>query len=293
MMANEKPGGHGERSVAVGVLDMAMWDAVAKAKRVPLWKLLADRYNGGQYDDKAWVYAAGGYYYPGKDLEALQDEMKHYLGLGYSCVKMKVGGVPLAEDLERIEAVLKIVGSGERLAVDVNGKFDLTTAIEFGKAIQGYGLRWYEEPLDPLDYLAHAALATEYSQPLATGENLFSMQDARNLIRHGGLRPDRDILQFDPALSYGLVEYLRTIEMLKANGWSPRRCVPHGGHQFALNIAVGLQCGGNESYPQVFAPFGGFADDCPVVDGRVALPDAPGIGFERKADLWAVMKEVA
>ncbi len=210
MMANEKPGGHGERSVAVGVIDMAIWDAVAKAKRVPLWKLLSDRYNGGQYDDKAWVYAAGGYYYPGKDLEALQDEMKHYLGLGYSCVKMKVGGVPLAEDLERIEAVLKIVGAGERLAVDVNGKFDLTTAIEFGKAIQGYGLRWYEEPLDPLDYLAHAALATEYGQPLATGENLFSMQDARNLIRHGGLRPDRDILQFDPALSYGLVEYLRT-----------------------------------------------------------------------------------
>ena len=52
-----------------------------------------------------------------------------------------------------------------------------------------------------------------------------------------------------------------------------------------INIAVAL--------PQVFAPFGGFADDCPVVDGRVALPDAPGIGFERKADLWAVMKEIA
>ena len=112
MMANEKPGGHGERSVAVGVLDMALWDAVAKAKRVPLWKLLADRYNGGKSDDKAWVYAAGGYYYPGKDLDGLQDEMKHYLDLGYSCVKMKVGGVPLAEDLKRIEAVLKIVGLG-------------------------------------------------------------------------------------------------------------------------------------------------------------------------------------
>jgi L-alanine-DL-glutamate epimerase-like enolase superfamily enzyme len=292
MMANEKPGGHGERSVAVGVLDMALWDAVAKAKRVPLWKLLADRYNEGKHDDKAWVYAAGGYYYPGKDLDGLQDEMKHYLDLGYSCVKMKVGGVPLADDIKRIEAVLKIVGAGERLAVDVNGKFDLPTAIEFGNAIKDYGLRWYEEPLDPLDYLAHGALATQYAPPLATGENLFSMQDARNLVRHGGLRPDRDILQYDPALSYGLVEYLRTIDMLKAHGWSPRRCVPHGGHQFALNIAVGLQCGGNESYPQVFAPFGGFADDCPVVDGRVAMPDAPGIGFERKADLWSVMKAV-
>ena len=292
MMANEKPGGHGERSVAVGVIDMALWDAVAKAKRVPLWKLLSDRYNGGRHDETAWVYAAGGYYYPGKDLSALQDEMKHYLDLGYSCVKMKVGGVPLAEDIARIEAVLKIVGDGQRLAVDVNGRFDLTTAIEFGRAIAGYGLRWYEEPVDPLDYLAHAALATEYAGPLATGENLFSMQDARNLVRHGGLRPDRDILQYDPALSYGLVEYLRTLDMLRAHGWSPRRCVPHGGHQFALNIAVGLQCGGNESYPQVFAPFGGFADDCPVRDSRVALPDAPGIGFERKSALWAVMKDV-
>ena len=292
MMANEKPGGHGERSVAVGVIDMALWDAVAKARRVPLWKLLSERYNGGRHDETAWVYAAGGYYYPGKDLSALQDEMRHYLDLGYSCVKMKVGGVPLAEDLARIEAVLKIVGDGQRLAVDVNGRFDLTTAIAFGRAVAGYGLRWYEEPVDPLDYLAHAALATEYAPPLATGENLFSMQDARNLVRHGGLRPDRDILQYDPALSYGLVEYLRTLEMLKAHGWSPRRCVPHGGHQFALNIAVGLQCGGNESYPQVFAPFGGFADDCPVRDSRVALPDAPGIGFERKAALWAVMKDV-
>ncbi|MBX3498476.1 MAG: mandelate racemase/muconate lactonizing enzyme family protein [Alphaproteobacteria bacterium] len=293
MMKNEKPGGHGERSVAVGVLDMALWDAVAKARRVPLWKLLADRYNGGQADERAWVYAAGGYYYPGKDLEQLQDEMKRYLDLGYSCVKMKIGGVPLADDLRRIEAVLKIVGKGERLAVDVNGRYELKDAIACGEAIAGYGLRWYEEPLDPLDYLAHAALATHYAPPLATGENLFSMQDARNLIRHGGLRSDRDILQFDPALSYGLVEYLRTLDMLRAHGWSPRRCVPHGGHQFALNIAVGLGLGGNESYPQVFAPFGGFADDCPVEDSRVPMPDAPGIGFERKADLWVVMKPLA
>ncbi|MBM3643202.1 MAG: mandelate racemase [Alphaproteobacteria bacterium] len=292
MMRNEKPGGHGERSVAVGVLDMALWDALSKVERVPLWRLLADRFNGGAADPGAWVYAAGGYYYPGKDLEALTGEMKRYLDLGYSCVKMKIGGMPLAEDLKRIEAVLKLVGAGDRLAVDVNGRFDLRTALGWGRALAPYGLRWYEEPLDPLDYLSHAALANDYAPPLATGENLFSLQDARNLIRHGGLRPDRDVLQFDPALGYGLVEYLRIRDMLVAHGWSPRRCVPHGGHQFALNIAVGLRLGGNESYPQVFAPFGGFADDCPVVDGRVHLPDAPGIGFERKSDLWAVMRGI-
>lgn len=291
MMTNEKPGGHGERSVAVGILDMAIWDAVAKAEGLPLWKLLANRYNGGKADETAWIYAAGGYYYPGEDEKSLQDEMRSYLDKGYSTVKMKVGGVPLKEDLKRIEAVLKILGGkGDNLCVDVNGRFDLDEAIAFGDAIAPYKLHWYEEPVDPLDYLLHAALATRYESPLATGENLFSMQDARNLIRHGGLRPDRDYLQFDPALSYGLVEYLRTLEMLRRHGWSPRRCIPHGGHQFALNIAVGLGLGGNESYPQVFAPFGGFADNVPVKDSRVKMPDAPGIGFELKNDLYAVMK---
>jgi D(-)-tartrate dehydratase len=290
MMKNEKPGGHGERSVAVGVLDMALWDVLAKAKRVPLWRLLADRYNGGKADATAWVYAAGGYYYPGKGLEALQDEMRSYLDRGYETVKMKIGAVPLADDMKRIEAVLKITGKGQSLAVDVNGKFDLDTGLAYGRAIKGLDLRWYEEPFDPLDYLPHAQLAADYPGVLATGENLFSMQDARNLIRYGGLRPDRDILQFDPALSYGLVEYLRTLDMLRAHGWSPRRCVPHGGHQFALNIAVGLGLGGNESYPDVFAPFGGFADGTPVESGRIKMPDIPGIGFEGKAALYAVMK---
>jgi L-alanine-DL-glutamate epimerase-like enolase superfamily enzyme len=291
MMKNEKPGGHGERSVAVGVLDMALWDALAKAHGVPLWRLLADRYNGGQADATAWVYAAGGYYYPGKGLAELQDEMRSYLDRGYSTVKMKVGLVPLDEDLARIEAALAVVGGdGSRLCVDVNGRFDLEEAIRFGNAIAAYGVKWYEEPLDPLDYLAHAALATTYGPALATGENLFSMQDARNLIRHGGLRPDRDFLQFDPALSYGLVEYLRTLDMMRAHGWSPRRCVPHGGHQFALNIAVGLGLGGNESYPDVFAPFGGFADEVPVADSRVAMPNVPGIGFEAKNALYEVMR---
>jgi D(-)-tartrate dehydratase len=297
MMANEKPGGHGERSVAVGVLDMALWDLRAKAEGKPLWRLLAERYRprelGAEADPHAWVYAAGGYYYPGKDIAALQDEIRHYRDLGYACVKIKIGGVKLAADLRRIEAALEVVGDGGNLAVDANGRFDLDEAIAYADALRPYGLRWYEEPLDPLDYSAHGVLTERYAPPLATGENLFSVHDARNLIRHGGLRPDRDVLQFDPALSYGLVEYLRTLEMLKAHGWSWRRCVPHGGHQFALNIAVGLGLGGNESYPDVFAPFGGFADDCPVENSLVRLPDIPGIGFEAKSALFKVMQPLA
>ena len=292
-MANEKPGGHGERSVAVGVLDMAVWDAVAKIEGKPLYRVLGERYRGGDVDDKVFVYAAGGYYYPGKNVQALQDEMKKYLDLGYSVVKIKIGGESLADDLRRIEAVIKVVGSGKNLAVDANGRFDLNTAIEYARALRPYGLFWYEEAGDPLDYALQAELAQHYDGPMATGENLFSMQDARNLIRHGGMRADRDWLQFDCALSYSLVEYLRTIDMLRQNAWSTRRCVPHGGHQMSLNIAAGLGLGGNESYPDVFQPFGGFADGTPVVNSYVTMPDVPGVGFEAKEKLYAVMKNLA
>ncbi|HMR33857.1 MAG TPA: mandelate racemase/muconate lactonizing enzyme family protein [Geminicoccaceae bacterium] len=293
LMRNEKPGGHGERAVAVGTIDMAVWDAVAKIAGVPLWRLLADRYRGGVADERVWVYAAGGYYYPGKGLDALKDEMKGYRDRGYRVVKMKIGGVPLAEDLERIEAVLEVVGEGANLAVDANGRFDLPTAIAYAEALLPYGLWWYEEAGDPHDFALQAELARHYERPMATGENLFAHQEARNLLRYGGMRPDRDFVQFDCALSYGLVEYLRTLEAMKELGWSTRRVVPHGGHQMSLNIAAGLHLGGNESYPDVFRPFGGFADGISVEDGYVALPQVPGVGFETKAELSRLMRELA
>jgi L-alanine-DL-glutamate epimerase-like enolase superfamily enzyme len=289
LMANEKPGGHGERTAAVGVLDMAVWDAVAKVAGLPLWRLLAERYRGGEANDRVWVYAAGGYYYPGMGLGALRDEMRSYLDRGYNMVKMKIGGAPLADDLRRIDAVLEVVGSGAQLAVDANGRFDRETALVYARALEPYGLRWFEEPGDPLDFLLQNELAQHYASPMATGENLFSLQDARNLIRYAGLRPGHDLLQFDCALSYGLVEYLRILAMLQSHGWGLRSVVPHGGHQMSLNIAAGLGLGGNESYPDVFKPFGGFADSLPVENGHVCLPEIPGIGIEAKSDLYAVM----
>jgi L-alanine-DL-glutamate epimerase-like enolase superfamily enzyme len=292
LMHNEKPGGHGERSVAVGTIDMAVWDAVAKIAGMPLFRLLAERH-GVQADPRVFVYAAGGYYYPGKDLAALRAEMRSYLDRGYTVVKMKIGGASIDEDRKRIEAVLTEIGSQAQLAVDANGRFDLETAIAYAKMLREYPLFWYEEAGDPLDYALQAALAEFYPGPMATGENLFSHQDARNLLRYGGMRPDRDWLQFDCALSYGLCEYLRTLQVLKTAGWSPRRCIPHGGHQMSLNIAAGLGLGGNESYPDLFQPYGGFPDGVRVEGGFITMPDLPGIGFEGKADLIRVMRSLA
>jgi L-alanine-DL-glutamate epimerase-like enolase superfamily enzyme len=293
MFTNEKPGGHGERSVAIGTIDMAVWDAVAKIEGKPLFQLLAERYGDGKPNRRVFVYAAGGYYYPGKDDSKLKAEMQSYLDRGYSVVKMKIGGASLDEDRRRIEAVLGMLPKGRQLAVDANGRFDLDTAVAYAKALRDYPLFWYEEAGDPLDYELQAALRNYYPGPMATGENLFSMQDARNLVRYGGMRPDRDWLQFDCALSYGLVEYLRTLEMLRQHGWSPSRCIPHGGHQMSLNIAAGLGLGGNESYPDLFQPYGGFPDGVKVLDGYVTMPEIPGIGFEGKADLYREMTALA
>lgn len=292
LMTNEKPGGHGERSVAVGTIDMAIWDAVAKIADKPLFRLLAER-KGREANPRVFVYAAGGYYYPGKDDDALRAEMRSYIDRGYNVVKMKIGGESLAIDARRIESVLKEIGNDAQLAVDANGRFDTLTAIDYAKTLREYPLFWYEEAGDPLDYKLQAALAEFYPGPMATGENLFSHQDARNLLRYGGMRPDRDYLQFDCALSYGLVEYMRTLEALDECGWSPSRCIPHGGHQMSLNIAAGLGLGGNESYPDLFQPYGGFPDTVKVENGHITMPDLPGIGFEGKSDLIRVMRDLA
>jgi D(-)-tartrate dehydratase len=293
MMRNEKQGGHGERSVAVGAVDMALWDLVAKVAGVPLRDVIAKRFNAGRCDGTIEVYAAGGYYHEGDGLDALRREISGYLERGYTAVKIKIGGAPLSRDLERIRVAADLAGGAGNVAVDANGRFDFATALAYAQELRAVGVRWFEEPGDPLDFDLQSRLAAQCPMPYATGENVFSHQDTRNLVRHAGLDPHRDRLQMDPALSYGLPEYLRMLDVIRAAGWSPRRCIPHGGHQFSLHLAAGLQLGGNEAYPDVFQPLGGFADSAVVRNGRLELPVTPGIGIEAKSNLIAAFRELA
>ncbi len=293
MMRNEKPGGHGERSGAVGALDMAVWDAAAKIEGAPLWRLLADRFRGGAAASRVPVYASGGHYRAGEGAAALADEIRRYRDAGYTRVKIKVAAAPLPDDLRRVETALRVLGAGEALAVDANAACDRTRAVALAGALAPCRLAWIEEICDPLDFELQSEICARYDRPMATGENLFSLADARNLIRHAGLRPDRDLLQFDIGLSYGLVEYLRILEMLEAHGWSRRSCVPHAGHLLALNAVAGLGLGGHEVAPDPDLPHGGFPDGIVVEDGCVRPPDLPGIGFEGKSNLWAILRELA
>jgi L-alanine-DL-glutamate epimerase-like enolase superfamily enzyme len=294
MMQNEKAGGHSERSIAIGTIEVAVWDAVAKIAEKPLHRLLAERYNQGNAAEKVFCYVGGGWYAPGKTTRHLQDEMHRHLDTGYTMLKMKVGGLALSDDLKRVEAVKSILPAGAQLAVDANSKFGREEAFAYARGLKPFALRWFEEPCDPLDYALLAEIADFYGAPLSTGENLFSTQDVENLVRFGGLKPERnDVIQVDPPQAYGIVQYARTLDMLARHGWSRRLMFPHGGNQMSLAIAAGFGLGGAESYPGVFGDFGGFADDAELVGGYLHLSDRPGTGFEGQARLYGIMRDLA
>lgn len=290
-LADEKPGGHGDRAAAAGALELACWDLNAKLRDEPACVTIA-RHAGRDPAPAVPVYAAGGYYYAEGGVERLRREMRGYLDLGYEAVKMKIGGAALGEDLTRIEAVIDAVGDAGRVAVDANGRFDRAQATRWADALAPYGLRWYEEPGDPLDYALHRAVTDRYDGAVATGENLFSVPDVTNLVRYGGMRPNRDVFQMDPGLSYGLGEYMRMLDVLEAHGFDRRFAFPHGGHLINLHVAAGLGLGGCEAYPGVFAPFGGYSDACVVSGGRITPTDAAGFGLEEKAGLAELIAEL-
>ncbi len=294
MMKNEKAGGHSERSIGIGTIEVAVWDAVAKIAGKPLHVVLAERYNGGKVAEKVFCYVGAGWYAPGKTNKDLQDEMRRHLDAGYTMVKMKVGGMPLKDDIARIEAVKSVLPRGGGLAVDANCKFTRDEALSYARGLRQFALRWFEEPCDPLDFALLAEIAGSYDAPLASGECLYSTQDVENLVRFGGLKPQRrDVIQVDPPQAYGIVQYARTLDMLARRQWPRSLMFPHGGNQMTLAIAAGFGLGGAESYPGVFGDFGGFADDARLDGGYLKLSDRPGIGFEGQSRLYRIMRELA
>lgn len=283
-MRDEKPGGHGDRASAVAALELAFWDINAKLADEPANVTIA-RHFGRVPLTHIPVYAAGGYYYGEDGVAGLQEELRGYVDAGFHAFKIKVGGVSISEDLKRIEAALEICGDSSRLAVDANGRFNLKQALTFARAIEPYKLRWFEEIGDPLDFALNHEISKAYPGPIATGENLFSVADVRNLLNFGGMRPGLDVFQMDAGLSYGLTEFAGMITLLEEFGFDRNASLPHGGHLINLHIVSGLNLGGGEVYASVFKPFGGYSPDCTIENGAVAPGQLPGFGLEGKPEL--------
>jgi hypothetical protein len=158
MMTGEKPGGHGERCVAVGALDMALWDAAAKIAGLPLHQFLAGQLGREATASPVAVYASGGYRYPDHDIAALSQEIRHFAGLGFTHAKIKIGGAPLDQDLRRIEAAAAQLPGYGHLAVDAMNTYSPSQALTAATALAGFGLWWFEDICDPLDFAAHASV---------------------------------------------------------------------------------------------------------------------------------------
>jgi D(-)-tartrate dehydratase len=293
MLLREKPGGDAERSIPAGTIETALWDALAKVLDRPLWHVLAERFNAGAHPERVPCYVGGGWYHPGGDLGVLADEVKRHLAAGYTHLKIKAGGAPIEADLARIETALALLPGPDHLAVDANAALPEARALGYADALAPYRLRWFEEPCGPSDYALFAELAGRYDAPLATGENLFCLQDVDNLLRFGGFRKDRDVLQVDPPQAYGIGAYAKMIALVEAYGGSRQRIFPHGGNMMSFAVAAGLGLGGCEAYPGVFGAFGGFAEGMVVEGGAIALPSHPGIGFEAQPALYAIMRDLA
>jgi len=291
MMRNEKLGGHGERPGAVGLLDAALWDLSAKTAGLPLWAHLA-AIDGRPANNTFRIYASGGHYRADNDIDALSRDIRQSIDRGHRHFKIKIGGVPIDDDLRRIEAVLSLFDSDMTLAVDGNGTFSFDVAADYANKLSAYPIAWLEEPVHPLDYELHRELAAACAIPLATGENLFSADDVRNLLRYGGLRPDRDILQFDVSLSYGIVEYRRILQIMADHGWQRENCAPHAGHLLAFNVVAGLGLGLGETAMDESGLFGRITAHLPVANGRAALPDAPGTGLETSPAFHSLFSEL-
>ena len=292
MMAGEKPGGHGERCVAVGTLDMAVWDAAAKIAGLPLYRFLADRVGRPPPERRqVAVYASGGYPYPGDDIQRLREEIRRFLAQGYTRVKMKIGAGPIEQDVRRIEAALDLLPRGDCLAVDAMNSLDRERCLQAAKVLAPLGLWWFEDICDdPLDFETQSEAALRYGGPIATGEALFSLAEARLLRRYGALQPGKDVLLFDPVHCYGLSHYLDIVALFEAEGWPREAFWPHGGHVFSLHVAGALGLGGSEVNPTSFQPFGGLADDAVVTVGSTDLPESPGIGLETRRELFALLR---
>jgi L-alanine-DL-glutamate epimerase-like enolase superfamily enzyme len=234
------------------------------------------------------TYASGGHYRDGGEAAALGAELRSYRARGYTRFKIKVGGAPLARDKARIEAALGVASDGAALAVDGNGATGRDAAFALLSALAPYRLAWFEEPCDPLDYALLTELSAADLMPLATGENIFSAADTRNLLRYGGLQPARDRLQMDISLAYGVPEYLRIIALLEQAGWPRTRLFPHAGHLFSFHVVAGLGLGSHEAAPDDALLVGGYPEGVTVEDGHVRPWDAPGTGFELKPNLHRV-----
>ena len=246
----------GLSSYGISAIDLALWDLLGKSLDVPVWKLLgAQRTTIPTYAMVGWLEL---------DVAGLETVSAKAMEQGFRGVKMKVGGGPLSEDIQRIKAVRAVIGPDAPLMVDANQAFGYDEALRRGRAYEGLGCRWFEEPLPAADTESHVRLAGKLDIPIATGENRYGQAAFRDLIARGGV----GVVQPDLRRAGGLTDCLEIGLMAAGFG------VPYASHGGGAHIHV-LAALPNTIYVESgLLPADGRVE---LVDGCYPLPLGPGL----------------
>jgi L-alanine-DL-glutamate epimerase-like enolase superfamily enzyme len=262
-----KPVAKGDVISSIGALDIAIWDVVGQALGQPVYKIL------GGFTDRIRVYAAGGYYQEGKGIDDLVAEMAGYVEAGHRAVKMKIGGAPLGEDVQRVRAVVEAVGPDVAVMIDANNAWSAYEAIRFGRAVEELGLFWFEEPVHPDDMAGHIEVRQALAIPIAAGENEYTRFGCRDLIASRAV----DILQADAVTAGGITEWRKIAAMAGAYHIP---MAPHGDPYMSVHLMGSIPNGLiMETYPAVTGYMAELVEPFTVEEGTIKIPDRPGLGL--------------
>ena len=270
----------GRRGITTRVIsgiDIALWDLKGKVTGLPVYKLL------GGFTNKVPVYIAGGYYEEGKGLEELAEEMVVSVEMGAQAVKMKIGGAPINEDVERVRVVREAVGPDVKLMVDANCAYRHYEAQEIAHKMEPYDVFWFEEPVNPDDYEGHRLVTNSTIIPVATGENEYTRYGFRELIEGRCC----DILQPDGLIMGGVTEFMKVAAMAQAHDMM---IAPHGNQDVHVHLVSAIPNGLTvEYYRGSTDPMWGrmFNETLEVEDGQVSPPDRPGFGISLNEEALA------
>ncbi len=269
-------GRRGLSTQTISAIDIALWDLIGKATGQPLWKLL------GAYTDRIPAYIAGGYYEEGKGLKELAREMEDNLSLNATAIKMKIGGVSIREDVERVRVVRDTIGPDIKLLVDANNAYTAYEAIDIARKIEKYDIFWFEEPVAPDDYRGHAQVIRATSIPVATGENEYTRYGFRDLIAHDAV----SILNPDAQILGGITEFMHVASLAAAHDLP---IAPHGAQEVHIHLVTAIANGLIlEVYRETVDPLRGqiFQERLQLDDdGYVRAPERPGLGVEPNYEL--------
>ena len=256
----------------IGGIDLALLDFKAKLSNIPVHKLL------GGYTESVRAYIAGGYYEDGKGLKELGMEMEENLKLGATAVKMKIGGISINEDVERVKTVRETVGEKIDIMVDANCAYNLNQAIKIADKIEKYDIFWFEEPLLPDDYDGYKILSSKSSIPIATGENEYTKFGFKELIEKNGAT----IIQPDALIMGGATEFMKVASFAETHHLE---IAPHGNQNVHIQLLCAIPNGLIlEYYVGTTDPLWGqiYQNDLKLKNGMVSPPDVPGLGLEIK-----------